>query len=128
MAQHFFMSVAALMAVTPVVAESQKWAESLDLPVPDGFVEDETARVDFDTPAGRVVDLRWAGAASLATVIAFYEAALPQLGWRLQSETRQGQSAEFRYEREGERLGLSLTAGERETVLRVTLEPAASGH
>lgn len=53
-----------------------------DVPLMTGLTEVAEARVEFDTPAGRIVQALATGGASKAEVPAFYTETLPQLGWQ----------------------------------------------
>lgn len=76
-----------------------------DVPLFAGMTSDSESGVDFDTPAGRIVETIATGAVTNQvtgeSVTNFYQATLPQLGW-----VRTGTLA---FEREGERLTLSLS-------------------
>jgi hypothetical protein len=65
-----------------------------DLPLMPGLTEDANAGVNFDSPAGRIVEAFAFGSVSERQVLDFYAATLPQLGWR------QDGDAEFSRERE----------------------------
>lgn len=53
-----------------------------DLPLMAGLREDEAQGMAFDSPQGRIVEAYAAGSVGRKDVLGFYEAALPQLGWR----------------------------------------------
>ena len=95
-------------------ALGQDWAAETDIPIPPGFLEDEAARLVFDKPGGRMVELHLVGEGEVANLLSFFEDSLSQLGW---SETNRGYGGTqvFRiFEREGERLTLTIaknTAG-----------------
>ena len=75
-----------------------------DLPLMAGLSEVPEARVVFDKPGGRIVEAFAVGAVGAAEVAAFYDAALPQLGWTRVREgafEREGESLEIGVERDG---------------------------
>ncbi len=87
-----------------------------DLPLMPGLATVAGAGLDFDTPEGRVVEAYAKGKASLAEVLDFYAATLPQLGWDA--------AGQGRYRREGEMLRLELYQGEGELTVRFYLSPS----
>jgi hypothetical protein len=73
-----------------------------DLPLMPGLREDEDQGLAFDSPQGRIVEAYAVGDLGQKDVLGFYQAALPQLGWR---ETEQGT-----FVREREVLKVQFTA------------------
>jgi hypothetical protein len=71
-----------------------------DMPLMPGLKEVTSAGVSFDKPQGRIVEASARGRISPTKLRAFYDATLPQLGWRVQGDGR--------YRREGEVLRISL--------------------
>jgi len=69
-----------------------------DLPLMPGLEETPQRNMVFDTPSGRIVEAFATGRFSRESVIEFYDATLPQLGW-----ARTGLAI---FEREGEILEL----------------------
>jgi hypothetical protein len=53
-----------------------------DVPLPDGLIERSEAIADFDGPGGRIVTVQAAGFLAPPDITAFYDAAMPALGWR----------------------------------------------
>lgn len=104
------LAVALVLIVTPVspsftgaVADSGATlflAGFADMPLYDGLVVNTDSGVNFDTPAGRIVETTAEGQVTRDSVTHFYQSTLPQLGW-----VRIGALA---FEREGERLILSM--------------------
>lgn len=86
-----------------------------DLPVMSGLVEVVGEGMVFDKPEGRVVEAVAAGPAPREAVVAYYEAVLPELGWK-----RQG-NAEFA--RSGEILRYHLETVGGTTEIRFTIVP-----
>ncbi len=91
-----------------------------DLPLMPGLAETSDGTLVFDTPSGRIVDAYASGNLRAATVLDFYGATLPQLGWRRLGPGRFG--------REDEVLRLEfpqVDSGGRTTdlVVRFTLRP-----
>ena len=87
-----------------------------DLPIMDGLTEVANATVVFDKPGGRIVEAYATGRGlSTAEVLKFYAGTLPQLGWQRLSETE--------YQRESERLKLTVTRSEDKLTLRYDIAP-----
>ena len=86
-----------------------------DLPLMSGLVEIVGEGMVFDKPEGRVVEAVAAGAVSREAVVAYYEAVLPELGWK-----RRG-SAEFA--RSGEALRYRLETAGGTTEIRFAIVP-----
>jgi|APSaa5957512493_1039668.scaffolds.fasta_scaffold246445_1 hypothetical protein len=90
-----------------------------DVPLFTGLAADSETGVDFDTPAGRIVETVATGLVSSQvtreSVTNFYQSTLPQLGW-----VRTGTLA---FEREGERLTLSLNQSAGVLAVRFKLTP-----
>jgi hypothetical protein len=85
-----------------------------DLPLMPGLVAEEDALV-FDKPDGRIVQAVAHGGPDARAIRDFYDATLPQLGWR--------RVAAGRYAREGEALDLQLEGGAGRTTVHFTLSP-----
>ena len=74
-----------------------------DLPLMEGLVEDVEQGTLFDSPEGRFIDAyAQSDTLSVGQVLAFYDEALPQLGWE-----KTGDDPRV-YEREGETLTLEF--------------------
>lgn len=73
-----------------------------DVPLMPLLEVDETASMIFDSPNGRIADITVKGSATQQAILAFYGAALPQMGWR--ATDQQG-----RFLREGEVLTLEFS-------------------
>ncbi|MBL4612347.1 MAG: hypothetical protein JKY91_01245 [Emcibacter sp.] len=54
----------------------------LDIPLMTGFQEEEDSRVVFDTPDGRIIEVRAAGFSDAKAVFDYYQIVLPSLAWR----------------------------------------------
>jgi len=52
-----------------------------DLPLQPGLIEVPGSALSFDTPVGRIVEVEAKGSSDKQSVLRFYAAALPQLGW-----------------------------------------------
>jgi hypothetical protein len=100
------LAVALVLIVTPVSAPLAGAGATLflagfaDMPLFDGLVANTESGVNFDTPAGRIIEATAEGRVTRDSVTRFYQSTLPQLGW-----VRIGALA---FEREGERLTLSM--------------------
>jgi hypothetical protein len=71
-----------------------------DLPLMPGLKSLPDSGLVFDKPSGRIVEAFAAGGVTAQSVVAFYDATLPQLGWHRETAGA--------YLREGERLSLDL--------------------
>jgi hypothetical protein len=72
--------VGAIFCAAPAVADAAYFAAVEDLPLPPGFVEQETGTA-FDSAEGRLVLAYAEGELSGLAVRDFYYDTLPQLGW-----------------------------------------------
>lgn len=102
--------VFALAAASPAPRAAQDGAfvpGIEDLPMMPGLTGNRGLGIVFDTPAGRIVEAYASGAVAWPDVLAFYEATLPQLGWR--------PGGEGLFRREGEVLRIEVLRGEAET-------------
>ena len=78
----------ALFAIIAVISlsslaradEAMGWVG--DLPVPSQALIETQSAVNFDSPSGRVIQFTFQIALSDGDVQAFYQAALPELGWQ----------------------------------------------
>jgi hypothetical protein len=96
-----------------------------DLPLMNGLSEKHDQATLFESPEGRIAESEARGQAFLPQKIrGFYEAALPQLGWK--------NTGNLGFERENERLELTLippTANAPvEVTVRVLLKPLQGAH
>ena len=69
-------------------------AEFEDLPLAPGLTEQQGGML-FETPTGRIVEAFASGELSAAQAQAFYQQALPQLGWELQADGGYKRDNEF---------------------------------
>lgn len=99
------------------VADSAYLADVDDLPLPPGLSEDESARVVFDKPEGRIVEAQASGSGTPSSVSAFYADTLPALGW-----LARGDGA---WSRGGEMLQLTLSRNGQQVTVRYLITPAA---
>ncbi len=96
-----------------IAAEPGYFSQIDDLPLMRGLNEVAGAGMAFDKPGGRIVEAFAEGAVSVSAVEAFYDKALPELGWiRATAEPEKGT-----WHRDNERLELNVV-GDRD-VLRV---------
>ena len=86
-----------------------------DMPLMPGLKEVISAGVSFDKPQGRIVEASARGRISPAKLRAFYDATLPELGWRVQGDGR--------YRREGEVLRISIQRTGAILLVRFSLSP-----
>ncbi len=54
---------------------------ALDIPLMPDYVEDDNSRVVFDTPEGRIIQIRVVGPAGAQKAVEFYQLVLPSLAW-----------------------------------------------
>lgn len=100
-----FLLAIALSAFAPLAAAAQSsdsYVEGIpDLPLMPGLKPLPDSGLVFDKPAGRIVEAFAEGSMTVQSVRDFYTAALPQLGWRRDTDGA--------YLREGERLKLDIS-------------------
>ncbi len=97
-------------------AQQRRYLAGLeDVPLAPGLASPD-APLSFDSPQGRIVIAYAQGSGDRATVLAFYSASLPQLGWRREEETL--------FRRDGESLRLEFGPPGRTLTVRFTLAPA----
>jgi hypothetical protein len=110
---------AAVMVMVPGGAGAQAaerfFSAIADLPVMPGLVEVADARMVFDKPGGRIVQVAASGVVSRDDVLRFYTGVLPRLGW-----TR---AADGAFRREGERLSLRMRTGDGALTVQFSLSP-----
>jgi hypothetical protein len=100
-----FVFAAALIWAAPAFAETSYFAQIEDLPIPPGLRE-TSERFEFSDAERRVVGSSARGTAEAEQVRAYYQAALPQLGWALSIGS--GGENETVYIRGREQLSLSF--------------------
>jgi hypothetical protein len=87
-----------------------------DIPLMPGLTELGEQGVVYDKPGGRFAEtLADTGAQSAEQVMAYYEAAMPEFGWK--------KIGPGLYSRENERLSLAFELFEGREVLRLSLSP-----
>jgi len=74
------------------------------LPLMSGLTELKNERVNFDTPAGRIVEAKTQGKVKVQSVETFYANTLPQLGWQKVGART--------FERDGERLSIEISSAQ----------------
>lgn len=108
--------LAALMAGAVPAGAAERFFDGIDdLPVMPGLEQLPDAKVTFDKPEGRIVEVAAQGPLTRDAVLDFYAAVLPQLGWR--------ESGAGRYRREGERLVLAVSGADGTITVRFSLGP-----
>lgn len=107
-------------------------ADSTDIPVMPGLVEDLAARVIFDKADGRIIEARLIGRGSVVAesveesvveAADFYRESLGQMGWIMSADD----PAKPVYCREGERLKIRFMVTEGRLTIDFSLSPALSG-
>lgn len=113
-----FVLMAALMFAAPAYAETAYFAQIEDLPIPSGL--NETAdRTEFSNGEVRIIGSSASGRAHAEQVRAYYQAALPALGWAISLGS--GGENETTYLRGREQLSLSFHQRGDELLLEVLL-------
>lgn len=106
-----------------VWAQVQEGADYLsalpDFPLMPGLSEQEETWVIFDKPGGRIVEAVFGGEALPAAVRDYYLAALPALGWKIESRMDE----DLIFTREEEKLVLTIGRQGNKTLVRLALEP-----
>ena len=102
--------VAVLASVTSAHADTRFLAAFDDIPLAPGLTERAAAAFAFAAPEGRIAETAAAGGAEEGSVRAYYRAALPALGWALETDaaTPYGQMG---FVRGRERLTLAFARG-----------------
>ena len=98
--------VLSLAAVASAHADTRFLAAFEDVPLAPGLTERADAAFAFAAPEGRIAETAAGGAAEEGTVRAYYRAALPALGWAVESD-----AAEIVFVRGRERLTLTFAQG-----------------
>ena len=117
-------ALAALVLVTlaPALAENGFFPSVSDLPLLEGFTEDQNETLVFDSPEGRIAVAVAAGPGEADKVRTLYVASLTQLGWQPVEGDETGT-----FTRDGELLTLSVTRGfdPGQIRLEISLAPVA---
>jgi hypothetical protein len=100
-----FVFVAALVCAAPVHAQTAYFAQIEDVPIAPGLTE-TSEEFEFANAEGRVLGSWASGRAQAEQVRAYYQAALPALGWAL--SVGSGGENETVYLRGREQLSLSF--------------------
>lgn len=104
-----------LAPTSGATAQAAFFSNVEDLPLMPGLREVVEEGMVFDKPEGRIVEAVAVGAIHRTAVAAFYDAALPQLGW--------DQTATATFARSGEVLRYRLEVVDGETAVRVSIAP-----
>lgn len=89
-----------------------------DVPLPSNMSEMIDSQMDFDSAAGRIIQVVASGNAPLNTVKEFYRVTLPQLGWAANNDDS--------YSRELEQLKLNYSSEGTVTIIQFELSPKAN--
>ena len=109
------MLITTTLFVGPVMGDAAFVDGFEDMPAMPGMTAIPDGSVSFDTASGRIVVAFMRTTAYRHEILAFYESALAELGWRLRTDQR--------YVREGEVLSLDLTRDGSATIVRYSLKP-----
>lgn len=94
-----FFLTAVLFSASASAEKAAFMAGFEDLPLMPGMIQSTDDSVSFDAPSGRFVEVYVETAkADKGAVEAFYDGALPQLGWKKKNSGAKG----FAFTREGE--------------------------
>lgn len=96
-------AIGAPVAVRPAWAV-EYFSEIADLPVADGLAEQKDKSTVFDAPIGRIVTAYATGKVDADSVRAFYDGALPALGWE--------KTGEGTFRRKSETLKIDVLGGQ----------------
>jgi hypothetical protein len=110
--------LAVLIAVCcawPAFADGTFVAGISDLPLMPGLTEIAGTSTVFDKPSGRIVEAYATGKGSIADLVKFYVATLPQLGWK--------RTGDLYFERDKEQLLLTPMESEGTLTVRFNLSP-----
>jgi hypothetical protein len=108
------------VALQPVPASAGDFVPGIeDLPLMAELEPIDGSGFAFDTASGRLVEAYAGGAVEPGAVLAFYESALPALGWEAVAET----AADQTWQREGEILAIEFVEGAEPLTVRFQLAP-----
>ena len=110
----------ALVLAVPGTAPAQETEAGFlpgleDVPVLEGLIVDENGAVVFDSPSGRIVEIFAAGPVDRGSVLEFYGATLPEMGWQA--------LAGDKFQREKEQLTIDFFGSGGNLSVRFTLAP-----
>ena len=94
-----------------------------DVPVPEGFTQNEEEPLVYDTPDGRIVETSVEGTGDAKEVAEFYEKTLPQLGWKKDAQLADS-GLNLTFEKEKEKLKLFIKRDELRVEIKFALYPA----
>lgn len=107
--------VLALLLAAPIARAADFVAGTEDLPLMQGLVPVAGKSLAFDKPEGRIVEAEARGKLVRAKVRDFYDATLPQLGWRA--------SGADAWRRDGEVLRIEFGGRDGDLTVGFTLSP-----
>jgi hypothetical protein len=111
----FLALVIALCCSSPAFADGTFVAGINDLPLMPGLIEIAGTSTVFDKPSGRIVEAYATGKGSIADLVKFYVATLPQLGWH--------RTGDLYFERDKEQLLLTPVEDGGTLTVRFNLSP-----
>lgn len=113
------MILVALLAMVSPAGAQVFFALLEDVPVMPALTPVADAGIEFDAPSGRIVEAYAIGATDRKSVLGFYRATLPQLGWQA--------GAGNAFLRESESLKIDFFGPDGEITVRFTVAPAQPG-
>ncbi len=117
---HAAVAALALLALGAVAGAAEFFERLDDVPVMPALEPVDQAGIEFDTPAGRIVEAYAIGPVAREAVLDFYRDTLPQLGWRA--------GAGDAFLREDETLRIDFFGPDGELTVRFTVSPATPGN
>lgn len=112
------LTMAAILLSMAAAAGAQQFFDLLeDVPVMPALTPVSDAGLEFDTPSGRIAEAYAIGATDRGSVLEFYRATLPQLGWQ--------PGAGNAFVRESESLKIDFFGPDGEITVRFTVAPAS---
>lgn len=108
-----------MLAAIPQAGAQGFFALLEDVPVMPGLSPVDDAGMEFDAPSGRIVEAYAIGATDRNSVMDFYRATLPQLGWQKTDSTA--------FLREAESLRIDFFGPDGDLTVRFTVAPAGQG-
>lgn len=113
------VAVLALLGLGRAAVAAEFFERLDDVPVMPALEPVDQAGIEFDTPAGRIVEAYAIGPVARQAVLSFYRDTLPQLGWRA--------GAGDAFLREDETLRIDFFGPDGELTVRFTVSPTVPG-
>lgn len=95
----------------------------LDIPLMQGFQEQQDSRVVFDTPSGRIIEVRAIGPKASARILDYYQLVLPSLSWKIYEQANK----QFEGQNDASPNQPGLTARRDHEILTIKVQETAGG-